>query len=74
MIDQQRALFDTVYEIARVVDEEGIEARFHLDGQLSLATNPVQLLRAAQKSSTSAPGASARTTTCSSGRARRARA
>jgi glycine/D-amino acid oxidase-like deaminating enzyme len=47
--DQQRALFDTVYEIARVVEEEGIEARFHLDGQLNLAVNPVQLLRAAQQ-------------------------
>jgi len=47
-IDQQRALCDTVYEIARVVEEEGIDARFHLDGQLDLATNPVQLLRAAQ--------------------------
>jgi glycine/D-amino acid oxidase-like deaminating enzyme len=47
-IDQQRALFDTVDEIARVVKEEDIDARFHDGGQLDLATNPVQLLRAAQ--------------------------
>ncbi len=46
VIDQQRALHATVYEIARVVDEEAIEARFHLGGQLDLATTPVQLLRA----------------------------
>ncbi|NLE23322.1 MAG: FAD-dependent oxidoreductase [Actinobacteria bacterium] len=43
--DQQRALHQTVYEIARVVDEEGIDARFHLGGQLDLALTPVQLLR-----------------------------
>lgn len=49
VIDQQRALFATVYEIQRVVQEEQIDARFHLDGQLDLATNPVQLLRAAQE-------------------------
>jgi glycine/D-amino acid oxidase-like deaminating enzyme len=47
VIDQQRALFDTVDEIARVVQEESIDARFYKDGQLSLATNPVQLMRAA---------------------------
>ena len=46
VIDQQRALFATVPEIAHVVDEEGIEARFHIGGQLDLATTPVQLLRA----------------------------
>jgi glycine/D-amino acid oxidase-like deaminating enzyme len=44
--DQQRALFATVPEIARVIDEEGIEARFHVGGQLDLATTAVQLLRA----------------------------
>ena len=38
MIDQQRALHQTVYEIQRVVQEEGIDARFHLGGQLDLAT------------------------------------
>jgi glycine/D-amino acid oxidase-like deaminating enzyme len=43
--DQQRALHQTVYEVARVVQEEGIDARFHLGGQLDLATTPVQLLR-----------------------------
>jgi glycine/D-amino acid oxidase-like deaminating enzyme len=45
VIDQQRALHQTVYEVERVVDEEGIDARFHLCGQLDLATTPVQLLR-----------------------------
>ncbi|HEX5643557.1 MAG TPA: FAD-binding oxidoreductase [Thermoleophilia bacterium] len=45
VIDQQRALHRTVYEIARVVQDEGIDARFHLGGQLDLATTPVQLLR-----------------------------
>jgi len=46
VIDQQRALHATVPEIARVVTEEGIKARFHIGGQLDLATSPVQLLRA----------------------------
>jgi glycine/D-amino acid oxidase-like deaminating enzyme len=46
VIAQQRALFAAVPEISRVVAEEGIEARFHLGGQLDLATSPVQLLRA----------------------------
>ncbi len=45
VIDQQRALHQTVYEIARVVEDEGIDARFHLGGQLDLALTPVQLLR-----------------------------
>jgi glycine/D-amino acid oxidase-like deaminating enzyme len=49
VIDQQRALFETVYEIGRVIEAEGIDARFHLDGQLDLANNPVQLLRAAKE-------------------------
>ncbi len=44
-IDQQRALHQTVYEIARVVEDEAIDARFHLGGQLDLALTPVQLLR-----------------------------
>jgi len=46
VVDQQRSLHRTVYEIARVVEEEGIDARFRLGGQLDLATTPVQLLRA----------------------------
>jgi glycine/D-amino acid oxidase-like deaminating enzyme len=45
VIDQQRALHQTVYEVQRVVQEEGIDARFHLGGQLDLALTPVQLLR-----------------------------
>ncbi len=46
VVDQQRALHATVPEIARVLAEEHIEARFHIGGQLDLATSPVQLLRA----------------------------
>jgi glycine/D-amino acid oxidase-like deaminating enzyme len=46
VVDQQRALFDTVPEIARVVAEERIDARLHLNGQMDLATSAVQLLRA----------------------------
>ncbi len=46
VVDQQRALHRTVYEVQRVTDEEGIDARFHLGGQLDLALTPVQLLRA----------------------------
>ncbi|HSL95256.1 MAG TPA: FAD-dependent oxidoreductase, partial [Thermoleophilia bacterium] len=49
VVAQQRALFETVYEIERVVADEQIDARFHLDGQLDLANNPVQLLRVAQE-------------------------
>ena len=45
VIDQQRALFGVVPEVARVVAEEGIDARFIVGGQLDLATTPVQLLR-----------------------------
>ena len=45
VIDQQRALHATVREIARVVDEERIDARFSMGGQLDLALTPVQLLR-----------------------------
>jgi len=46
VIDQQRALFDTLPEIARVVAEEGIDARMHVGGQMDLATSAVHLLRA----------------------------
>ena len=46
VVDQQRALHATVPEIARVLAEEHIDARFHIGGQLDLATSPVQLLRA----------------------------
>jgi len=45
VVDQQRALHATVREIARVVDEEDIDARFFMGGQLDLALTPVQLLR-----------------------------
>jgi glycine/D-amino acid oxidase-like deaminating enzyme len=43
--EQQRALHATVSEIARVVDEEGIDARLVRGGQLDLAATPAQLLR-----------------------------
>jgi glycine/D-amino acid oxidase-like deaminating enzyme len=46
VIDQQRALRATMPQIARVVAEERIDARFHIGGQLYLANSPVQLLRA----------------------------
>jgi glycine/D-amino acid oxidase-like deaminating enzyme len=46
VIDQQRALFATVDEIARVVAEEHIDARLHKGGQMDLAIGAVQLLRA----------------------------
>ena len=46
VIEQQRALFATVPEIARVIAEEKIDARFHVGGQLDLATSAVQLERA----------------------------
>lgn len=46
---QQRALFATVAEIARVVEEEGIDAGFHVGGMMDLATSPVQLLRAREE-------------------------
>ena len=46
VVDQQRALFDTVPEIARVVADEGIDARLRQGGQMDLATSAVQLLRA----------------------------
>jgi glycine/D-amino acid oxidase-like deaminating enzyme len=49
VVQQQRALFDTVYEIQRVTEQEHIDAGLHLSGQLDLATSPVQLMRAAKE-------------------------
>ena len=45
VIDQQRALYGVVPEVARVIAEEDIDARFVVGGQLDLATTPLQLLR-----------------------------
>ena len=44
-IAMQRAMFDTVDEVGRVVAAEGIDARFHKGGALTLATSPTQLER-----------------------------
>jgi glycine/D-amino acid oxidase-like deaminating enzyme len=49
VVAQQRALFGTVAEIARVIAEEGIDAHFHVGGMMDLATSPVQLLRAREE-------------------------
>jgi glycine/D-amino acid oxidase-like deaminating enzyme len=46
VVDQQRALFDTVAEVARAVDEEHIDAQLHRGGQMDVAIGAVQLLRA----------------------------
>ncbi|MBU2600634.1 MAG: FAD-binding oxidoreductase [Actinobacteria bacterium] len=43
VIDMQRAMFDTVYEVGRVVESEGIECDFHLGGNLVFATNRAQI-------------------------------
>ncbi|MHB8869957.1 MAG: NAD(P)/FAD-dependent oxidoreductase [Thermoleophilia bacterium] len=39
VIDMQQAMFDTVYEIARVVETESIECDYHVGGNLVFATN-----------------------------------
>ena len=41
----QRAMFATVDEVGRVVADEGIDARYHKGGTLTLATSEAQLLR-----------------------------
>ena len=41
----QRAMFATVDEVGRVVAEEGIDARYHKGGVLTLATSEAQLSR-----------------------------
>ena len=43
-IAMQRAMFATVDEVGRVVDAEGIDARYHKGGALTLATSAAQLL------------------------------
>jgi glycine/D-amino acid oxidase-like deaminating enzyme len=43
-IAMQRAMFATVDEVGRVVAAEGIDARYHKGGALTLATNAAQLL------------------------------
>jgi glycine/D-amino acid oxidase-like deaminating enzyme len=44
-VAMQRAMFDTVDEVGRVAATEGIEARYHRGGVLTLATAPEQLAR-----------------------------
>jgi glycine/D-amino acid oxidase-like deaminating enzyme len=41
----QRAVFDAVDEVGRVAATEGIEARYHRDGVLTVASAPEQLAR-----------------------------
>jgi len=48
-VAMQKAMFDTVDEVGRVVGEEGIDARFHKGGILAQASNPPQLRRAQQE-------------------------
>ncbi|HUK78769.1 MAG TPA: FAD-dependent oxidoreductase [Thermoleophilia bacterium] len=44
-IAMQRAMFETVDEVGRVVADEGIDARYHKGGALTLATSEAQLSR-----------------------------
>ena len=44
-VAMQRAVFDTVDEVGQVAAAEGIEARYHRGGVLTLATAPEQLAR-----------------------------
>lgn len=44
-IAMQREMFDTVDEVGRVADQEGIDAHFHKGGTLTLVTSPTQLAR-----------------------------
>jgi glycine/D-amino acid oxidase-like deaminating enzyme len=44
-IAMQRAMFATVDEVGRVVADEGIDARYHKSGTLTLATSAAQLTR-----------------------------
>jgi len=48
-VAQQRAMFETVDEIGRVVAEEDIDARYHKGGALVQASNVPQLLRAQEE-------------------------
>ncbi|MEA2435175.1 MAG: hypothetical protein QOG54_2632 [Actinomycetota bacterium] len=41
-IAQQRAMFETVDEVGRVLEEENIDAHFHKGGTLTLVTSPTQ--------------------------------
>ncbi|HZK49129.1 MAG TPA: FAD-dependent oxidoreductase, partial [Thermoleophilia bacterium] len=43
VIDMQRAMFDTVYEVGRVAEVEGIDCDFHVGGNLVFATNNAQI-------------------------------
>jgi glycine/D-amino acid oxidase-like deaminating enzyme len=48
-IAMQRAMFATVDEVGRVVADEGIDARFHKGGVLTLATAEAQVARLADE-------------------------
>ncbi|MDQ4059445.1 MAG: FAD-binding oxidoreductase [Actinomycetota bacterium] len=45
VIAMQRAMFETVDEVGRVIEEEGIEADFEKAGTITLVTAPTQLAR-----------------------------
>jgi glycine/D-amino acid oxidase-like deaminating enzyme len=44
-LGMHRAMQDTVREVGRVTEAEGIDAHFHLGGTVTLASTPVQLCR-----------------------------
>jgi glycine/D-amino acid oxidase-like deaminating enzyme len=44
-VEMQRAMFDTVEEVGRVLTSEGIDADWHKGGTLTLATAPAQEIR-----------------------------
>src|SRR5680860_1511 len=48
-IAQNRAMFDTVREVGRVVSQEGIDCDFYQGGNLHFATTPAQLTRLQQE-------------------------
>jgi glycine/D-amino acid oxidase-like deaminating enzyme len=43
VVDMQRAMFETVHEVGRVVEAEGIDCDFRMGGNLVFATNRAQL-------------------------------
>ena len=44
-VRMQRAMFDTVDEVGRALGAEGIDAHFHKDGTLTMATAPAHVTR-----------------------------
>lgn len=49
VVDMQRAMFETVHEVGRVVATEGIDCDFRLGGNLVFATNRAQLSTVREK-------------------------